>query len=583
MKGNKKVVLWRAFLDYYRFAPQRQWQLMLLMLIQGLGSGVGLLFIIPLLQLIGLDLGHASSKSISGFAIEFFHFLHIPLTLASVLLSYVVIVVCLASVRYLLSVQSTQLQQAYTGYLRDSLYRILLHSRWAFITQNKMSDFTHTLTGQVQSIGHTAYLLMQFSSQIVVSAVLAVLAFALSWQLSLLALGLGLCILLVLLPINKRVYKSGDSHLINYKSIFQMLSDQLGSLKMIKSYASEQYYADRLKLTSDRLEIQQVKLNQLNALTSWVYLVVAVVAFSVFFYVARQYYSVPIPTLLLLLIVCARLLPLLSNLQKNYQQLLHKVPSLRDVEQMRLSCQQHQENLSSAKVPVSFEDKLVARNISFRYPTKSEPVFEEIFLSIERNETVALVGPSGSGKSTLADILGGLLLPDDGKVVCDNVEINQNNLLAWRSRVAYVTQEVYLFHDTIRNNLCWVSKKTVSDEQLWEVLKLAAAEDFVDALPEKLDSVIGDRGIRLSGGERQRLAMARALLSNPLLLILDEATSALDNENEAQIQKSLERLEGKLTILIIAHRETTIQHVKKRIELGKQAKAARVDTEVSVP
>lgn len=582
MKGNKQVVLWHAFINYYRFAPKRQWQLMFLMLIQGLGSGVGLLFIIPLLQLIGLDLGHASSNSVSRFALEFFHFLHIPLTLASVLVSYVFIVVCLASVRYLLSVQSTQLQQAYTGYLRDSLYRLLLHSRWAFITQNKMSDFTHTLTGQVQSIGHTAYLLMQFSSQIVVSAVLAVLAFALSWQLSLLAFGLGLCILLVLLPINKRVYKSGDSHLINYKSIFQMLSDQLSSLKMIKSYASEQHYADQLKLTSDRLEIQQVRLSQLNALTSWVYMVVAVVAFSVFFYVARQYYSVPIPTLLLLLIVCARLLPLLSSLQKNYQQLLHKVPSLRDVEQMRLSCQQHQEHLSSAKVPVSFEDKLVARNISYRYPTKSEPVFEELFLSIERNETVALVGPSGSGKSTLADILGGLLLPDYGQVVCDNVEINQTNLLAWRSRVAYVTQEVYLFHDTIRNNLSWVSQTPVTDEQLWEVLKLAAADDFVKALPETLDCVIGDRGIRLSGGERQRLAVARALLSNPLLLILDEATSALDNENELQIQKSLERLEGKLTILIIAHRETTIQHVKKRIELGKQVKPATVDTKVSV-
>lgn len=138
--------------------------------------------------------------------------------------------------------------------------------------------------------------------------------------------------------------------------------------------------------------------------------------------------------------------------------------------------------------------------------------------------------------------------------------------LAWRKNIAYITQEVYLFHDTIRNNLSWVKKDT-TDEELWRMLDMAAARSFVEKIPQGLDTVIGDRGIRLSGGERQRLALARALLSQPRLLILDEATSALDHENERKIQQALEHLQGTLTIIIIAHRKTTIEHVDQTIQL----------------
>ncbi len=180
-----------------------------------------------------------------------------------------------------------------------------------------------------------------------------------------------------------------------------------------------------------------------------------------------------------------------------------------------------------------------------------------------------MTGPSGAGKSTLADLIAGLLIPTSGTISCDDISLEGEIRSAWRKNIAYITQEVYLFHDTIRHNLSWV-KKDVSDTTIWKMLESAAAAEFVTRLPQGLDTVIGDRGIRLSGGERQRLALARALLSQPQLLILDEATSALDHENERKIQQALEQLQGKLTIIIIAHRKTSIEHVDHLVELKPQ-------------
>jgi ATP-binding cassette subfamily C protein len=274
-------------------------------------------------------------------------------------------------------------------------------------------------------------------------------------------------------------------------------------------------------------------------------------------------------TIFLLLVIFSRLLPQLSGWQRTYQQLLHGVPAINDINSMQIACDQAKELFNPELACPEINHHIQIKGISYRYPKQKQSVFEGISFTIDKNQTLALVGPSGAGKSTLADLIAGLLEPDHGSIYCDDVMIDAELRLAWRKRVAYVTQEVYLFHDTIRANLSWVSPTPVEDAALWEALKLSAADDFVADLPNGLDSIVGDRGIKLSGGERQRIALARALLSAPQLLILDEATSALDHENEHKIQQALKRLQGKLTIIIIAHRETTIRHADKRVELGK--------------
>jgi ATP-binding cassette subfamily C protein len=566
---NKKnmTCLWQAFGDFYRFSPRKQSVIFLLMLLQGLTAGVGLLFIIPLLQLVGFELATTANVGFTNAAGLVFDSLGLEISLVNVLVSYILIISIIASVRYQLTVMATRVQQAYIGFLRDKLYRSLLHSRWQFIVQNKMSNFTHCLSRQVQSIGHASNLMLNFLSQLVLTLVMLVLVFILSWQMTLLAIACASVLLTLLLPFNKLIYGSGQTQLMSYKSIFQILTEQLASLKMIKSYDSETYYADKMQQVSKALEDQQVKFTRMNAMTQWIYMVGAVIAFSIFFYVAQTVLSISLATILLLLVVFSRLLPQISGLQKTYQQLLHKVPAFNDVNQMMQACSEQQEHSNAELLCPVLTQTIRLEDISYHYPNKKQAVFENLSLRIDKNQTVALVGPSGAGKSTLADLIAGLLEPNSGVIYCDEIALEGKHRLAWRQQVAYVTQETYLFHDTIRENLSWVSSKAVTDDDLWQMLKLAAADDFVSQLPAGLDTVIGDRGIRLSGGERQRLALARALLAEPQLLILDEATSALDDENEQKIQLALKQLQGKLTIIIIAHRETTIAHADKRIAL----------------
>jgi ATP-binding cassette subfamily C protein len=182
------------------------------------------------------------------------------------------------------------------------------------------------------------------------------------------------------------------------------------------------------------------------------------------------------------------------------------------------------------------------------------------------------MGPSGAGKSTLADVLMGLLTLDSGGLRVDGTEISGHRRMAWRRSVAYVPQEVFLFHDSIRNNLAW-GKQDASEADMVAALGRAAAE-FVFDLPNGLDTVVGDGGVRLSGGERQRIALARALLKKPSLIILDEATSALDMDNEARVRRAIEGLHGDLTVVIIGHRLPTLEHADQVVRLDQGRIAA---------
>lgn len=569
MNKNQTVSLWREFKAFYLFSPQKQSLILSLMLIQGVTAGIGLLFIIPLLQIVGIDMGVGSNTSISDTAYQVFNVIGITANLTNILLSYIIIIAVIASLRYQLSVMTTQIQQRYIAHLRDSLYRGLLHSRWQFIVENKMSNFIHCLSSQVQSIAHASNLMLTLLSQMILTLVMVGLVVLLSWKMTLLAIVCATTLFSLLLPFNRLIYGTGQKELLNFKSIFKMLTEQLASLKMIKVYGSESYHAKQMQQVSQTLEAQQLKFSRMNALTQWVYMVGSVIAFSVFFYVAKNLLAMPLATILLLLIIFSRLLPQISSLQKTYQQLLYKVPAFNDINEMKTACKNAEEPVASNHEIPKMQHNIQLKNVSFHYPQKDVYVIDNLSVKIKKNETVALVGHSGAGKSTLADLIAGLIEPSKGQILSDDLPLEGKNRIAWRKSIAYVTQEVYLFHDSIRANLSWVTPKQLKDADLWRVLELAAADDFVSCLPQGLDTLIGDRGIKLSGGERQRLALARALLTEPQLLILDEATSALDHQTEKKIQQSLEQLQGTLTILIIAHRETTIAHADKRIYLAK--------------
>jgi ATP-binding cassette subfamily C protein len=196
-------------------------------------------------------------------------------------------------------------------------------------------------------------------------------------------------------------------------------------------------------------------------------------------------------------------------------------------------------------------------SVSYRYTAEGPLVLHDVSLEIAAGRTTAIVGPSGAGKSTLADLLIGLLRPQSGSIAIDGQPLVEQNVGAWRRSIGYVPQDSFLLHDTIRANLAW-ARPDASETQMWDALNRASAGEFVRARPAALDAVVGDRGVRLSGGERQRLALARALLTEPTVLVLDEATSALDSLNERQILEAVHGLKGHMTVVIITHRLSSI-------------------------
>jgi len=208
------------------------------------------------------------------------------------------------------------------------------------------------------------------------------------------------------------------------------------------------------------------------------------------------------------------------------------------------------------------------KNVFFKYNENNTSfVLQDINLQIPAYRTTAIVGQSGAGKSTLVHILMGLNRPQAGEVLIDGISLTDDQILALRKTISFVPQDPFLFNTSIRNNLLLMNPEA-PEEHLWAALEFAAA-DFVKELPEGLDTPIGDRGIRLSGGERQRIVLARAILRNPSILVLDEATSSLDSDNEMKIQMALERLKGKMTIIVIAHRLSTINNADQVIVLDK--------------
>lgn len=216
---------------------------------------------------------------------------------------------------------------------------------------------------------------------------------------------------------------------------------------------------------------------------------------------------------------------------------------------------------------IRFERELALDHVTFRYAPDRPPVFEDFSMSVRRLECVAIVGRTGVGKSTLIDLVMGFLTPESGRVSADGADI-RTNMRSWRSRIGYVPQDICLFDDTIRANVAFgVEPDRIDDARVMNALEMAQIADFVESLPEKLDTRLGEFGARISGGQKQRLAIARALYQEPELLILDEATSALDDETEASLIEALNSLKGKLTILMIAHRAAGIRCCDRRIEL----------------
>jgi ATP-binding cassette subfamily B protein len=259
----------------------------------------------------------------------------------------------------------------------------------------------------------------------------------------------------------------------------------------------------------------------------------------------------------MILFAFSRLLPIISSLIQSKTNIEGFIPAYEQVKKLSQKAESLQEPRGGIQYK-KLEKGIIYKDVSFAYPGK-KTAFSDINIFVRKGKMTAIIGSSGVGKTTLVDLMIGLYQPKSGKILLDGINLEDYDLNSFRQSVGFVPQDPQLFNTSIRENLLW-SKPEACDKDIWEACRMANAEQFIRELPEKLDTVMGDRGIRLSGGQRQRIALARAIIRKPDLLILDEATSSLDTDSEKKIHESIDNLAKETTIVVIAHRLQTIRN-----------------------
>lgn len=558
--------------ELFLFARLKAVGSLFLMIFLGLTEGIGLLMLIPFLHLLGLAEVQGTVGVFVAFIGDLFRAVGLPLTLPAILCAYIGIVSLHTIAKRYQAILNAEMIHGFTRFLRNRLYNSLAQADWLFITRNKSADITHILTSELDRVGAGTLHFLLLISTGAVAAVHVGLAVMLSVPMTALALGCAVALLWLLRSQNQRSHLAGKAMSQTVQGLYTLVMEHLGGMKVAKSYCAEHRHVQDFRAMSGLVETEYLRFARIRAKTQMLYGIGAVVVLSIFFYSAVEVVRIPLASLLLLVFLFARFLPKASLMQQSYQHISNMLPAFAGAMDLHRRCTDAQEQVPSiGTTPMKLEEGLELRNVSFRYNKELDSyALCEVDLVFPAQCMTAVVGPSGAGKSTLADLLIGLITPDHGAILVDGAPLAGEHLHTWRQSVGYVPQEAFLFHDTIRTNLLW-ARPEASEEDLWRVLRVAAADKFVARLPSGLDTVVGDRGVRLSGGERQRIALSRALLRKPTLLLLDEATSALDVQNERSIQEAIEQLHGKMTIVVIAHRLSTIRRADRIVvlEMGR--------------
>jgi ATP-binding cassette, subfamily C, bacterial len=525
--------------------------------IGALTEGIGLLILVPLLHLIGIDVQQGTTGQVARSVTIAFGWLGLPLTLVSVLMLYVLLIGADVTLRRWQTVGYSSLQAGFTAHLRKRLYRAVAQASWVQLTRCRASDLTHAMTGQVERAGLGTQLLLSMVRDGMRAFVFLGATLYLSLPVTTLVVLAGLVLVLLLGRRTRAASRLGAamSHLggDTYRSVME----HVDGIKLAKSYGAEGRSIRRFDDLADTVAEANLRAQTAQADAKRWFDIGAAVVLGVILYVATMVWITPAAVVLVLLFAFARVMPLVSSFEQSIQRFLSMLPDFVAVLALEARLASHEEAGHTWRGLGRLRNAVRLDAVSFQYEAGADPALLSVTLTIPAGQTTAVVGPSGAGKSTLADVLLGLLIPTEGRVLVDETPLTPGHLSAWRDQIGYVPQDGFHFHDTVRANLLW-ARPEAGEAELQKALDIAAA-GFARRLPQGLDTVLGDRGVRLSGGERQRIALARALLRRPTMLILDEATSSLDSENERRIQDAIERLHGRLTILIITHRLATIR------------------------
>lgn len=521
----------------------------------GILDSLGLALVVPLVETI-VDTGSLGADNLLvKWAAEFFSWFGIALTFGWIIALILMVQIVRSILLFFQSWLTTLFRARYEAYLKTLTYRAFFNAGWPFFFGQKTGDMVNTIARQASQGGHVMGALSAGIAAAVTIAIYFAASLAISWQLSLAALGGTMLIILVLSFLVSRARRLGEQVSEAASGLVVEATDSLGGAKVIKSGALEEQVLSRftsiVKKYADGEGLIGMNQGLLLALSEFFFICVLVGGIVL----AARGLAMPAGSLLLFALLFFRIFQRAKALQMSAQGLNEMLPGL-DAVVRALKQAGDMSERTGGKAFSALKKGVRLQDVTFGYSQRA-PVLLGVTISIPRGSVVGVVGPSGVGKTTVVDLVTGLLDPTSGNVLIDDQPLTELDVRSWRRRIAYVSQGALLFNDTVAANIS-MGLPGVSRQDVEQAVRLAEADEFVRALPEGYDTVVGERGVLLSGGQRQRIALARAFARKPEFLILDEATSELDSSTEISVQHALEQVRGKLTMLIVAHRLSTV-------------------------
>ncbi len=457
------------------------------------------------------------------------------------------------------------------GYLKLP-YTFHLSKNSADIVKNIIFEVTHfcqqCMTPLLNSV-----------TNLVVVLVLGILLARTNWLLLSLILTILLPILIFCYYIWEKIRQWGEIQSKSKQEIMLILNHSLGSLKETQVIGCESYFEQQLLQPTLNLEQATTFFQNYQILPRFFIEITLILSIIIFIAISKIFWNQNIAelnsTLGIFALSALRIIPAASSLISsiNYLQNSHYALETiyNDLNQIdKVSHSQKFDNLTHENQVMYFHNQLELSQINYCYPDTSKLVLRDISLTINKGESIAIIGKSGAGKTTLVDVILGILKPEKGEIMVDGISIYQN-LRAWQNIIGYVPQSIFLMDDTIEHNIAFgIEKEQINLERLYQAIEMSQLTEMIAQLPQGIKTLVGERGVRLSGGQRQRIGIARVLYHQRKILVFDEATSALDNETETSVNQAIQALSGQVTMIIVAHRLTTITHCDRLYVLDQE-------------
>ena len=561
---------WAVLRSLMLLLGEHEWLLPVVVMLGLLSSvleGVSLTLLIPLLQTLNYNGDTVFGNSDPA---RWFHagLNTVPLRFRLVaIVAGILFAVCLKNiVNYANAAAFLSVESRVSHDLRLRLFKRILEMPLAEAESDRSGRLMNVLGTETWRTSQALNILFGAITNISTAAVFIPLLIVLSWRLTVIALICVAIIPLIISLVNGQIVTLGKRTVAAHSDLANRMWSALNGLRVIHSFAREAFEIQQFDDTSRSLRDVSLRLSLISARNAPIteILITAVIGGLALIVHAR---SVDVSTLAAFLVIIYRLQPRIRDVISARVSLLGLQGSIGAVTELAQERDDCAPSDSEKAAPV-FQRAIEFEGVTFCHTNQQLPALQDISFEIKHGSTVAIVGASGAGKSTLLDLLLGFRQPQQGQIKIDSTSMGKLNLVAWRSRIGVVSQDPYIFDETIRFNILY-GRPEATEEEVLESASLTYAEGFILALPNGYETIVGDRGARLSGGQRQRLVLARALIRNPDLLILDEATNALDSLTEQAFQQALARFARRRTIIVVAHRLATIERADAILVLDR--------------